>query len=122
MCEGCEQLRIKQRWDEVEKTDWAGGDTVYSVKAKKFCSDREIYKKDCLEMKCSTEDMLLFACKPIYPSNVSESAILGQELRHTVLPAAITEKLNDLNTAIEASEPLAFSVNEKLGIIPFTPE
>ena len=32
-------------------------------------------------MKCSTEDMLLFACNPIYPSNVSESAIPGQDLQ-----------------------------------------
>ena len=73
-------------------------------------------------MKCSTEDMLLFACKQIYPSNISENAILGQELRHTVLLAAIIEKLNDLNTAIEACEPLAFSVNEQIGILPFQSE
>ena len=73
-------------------------------------------------MKCSTEDMLLFACKPIYPSNVSESVIPGQELRHNVLPAAIIEKLNDRNTAIETCEPLAFSVNEQIGILPFQSE
>ena len=102
MCEGCEQLWIKQRWDEAEKTDWADGDTVYSAKAKKFYSDKEIYKKDCLEMKCSTEDMLLFACNPIYPSDVSKSAILGQELREAILPSSIIEKLNELNTAIDA--------------------
>ena len=107
-CEGCEQLWIKQRWDEAEKTDWA----------KKFYSDKEIYKKDCLEMKCSTEDMLLFACNPIYPSDVSKSAILGQELREAILPSSIIEKLNELNTAIDACEPLAFSVNEELGVVP----
>ena len=50
-------------------------------KQKKFYSDKEIYQKDCLDMKCSTEDMLLFACNPIYPSNVSESAIPGQDLQ-----------------------------------------
>ncbi len=73
-------------------------------------------------MKCSAEDMLLFACNPIYPSNISESAIPGQDLRYTILPAAIIEKLNDLNTAIEACEPLAFSVNEQIGILPFQSE
>ena len=117
-CEGCEQLQIKQRWDEAEKTDWADGGTVYSAKVKKFYSDKEIYKKVCLEIKCSTEDMLLFACNPIYSSNVSKSTILGQELREAILPSSIIEKLNDLNTAIDACEPLAFSVNEELGVVP----
>lgn len=61
--------------------------------------------------------MLLFACDPIYASPVFENAILGAALKNAVLPTTIMEKLNDLNRAIDCSEPLGISVNQQLAVV-----
>lgn len=82
-CSSEKRAQLRRMWTATDKTalGWSRKNRlgwwryVYSAKAKKFYSDKEIYKKNCLEMKCSAEDMLLFACNPIYPSNISESAI-----------------------------------------------
>ena len=59
----------------------------------------------------------MFACEPIYPSPVFENVILGAALKNAVLPTTIMEKLNELNRAIDSSEPLGYSVNQQLAVV-----
>lgn len=81
---------------------------------------KPLKKNSRQELNYSVEEMLLFACDPIYPSPVFENVILGAALKNAVLPTTIMEKLNELNRAIDCSEPLGFSVNQHLAVIAWS--
>ena len=117
-CEGCEWIRKKRHWQNAEKIHWKNGETVYSERTGKFYRDKSAFEKDWIEVGCSIEDMLLFACYPVYLSPIGEETLLGEALGNALLPSPVLDKPHELNRAIEMAEPIRFAVNPQRAIVP----